>query len=298
MARPTKCRRICAEPAYDSFRPEGIPISEQINMTVDEYEVIRLIDLNKCTHEQCAQQMGISRTTVTEIYESARYKLADSVVHGKVLNISGGNYYFCDGNDVFCCKQTCIRISKPIFNNNIHRKDYFVLTTNIDHAFQRAGFSKEHLCYTQGDFGLFQCSKPCHTDTYDNYATLQKMVREEKNMSVPTELIPHCPRCGREMDFNLFWDDTFIRDKGWHIAHKRYTDYIEQHKNGKVLYLELGVGFNSPGVIKIPFWNMAAENPDAVFASVNLTLPCYPEILEHRSIVIQDDIDHVIENMI
>ena len=81
-------------------------------------------------------------------------------------------------------------------------KDYFVLTTNIDHAFQRAGFSKEHLCYTQGDFGLFQCSKPCHTDTYDNYATLQKMVREEKNMSVPTELIPHCPRCGREMDFN------------------------------------------------------------------------------------------------
>lgn len=83
-------------------------------------------------------------------------------------------------------------------------KDYFVLTTNIDHTFQRAGFSKEHLCYTQGDFGLFQCSKPCHTDTYDNYATLQKMVREEKNMSVPTELIPHCPRCGREMDFNLF----------------------------------------------------------------------------------------------
>ena len=117
-------------------------------------------------------------------------------------------------------------------------------------------------------------------------------------MSVPTELIPHCPRCGREMDFNLFWDDIFIRDKGWHIAHKRYTDYIEQHKNGKVLYLELGVGFNSPGVIKIPFWNMAAENPDAVFASVNLTLPCYPEILEHRSIVIQDDIDHVIENLI
>jgi len=180
----------------------------------------------------------------------------------------------------------------------LEEKDYFVLTTNIDHTFQRAGFSKEHLCYTQGDFGLFQCSKPCHTDTYDNYATLQKMVQKEKNMSVPTELIPHCPKCGREMDFNLFWDDTFVRDKGWHIAHKRYTDYIEQHKKGKVLYLELGVGFNSPGVIKVPFWNMAAENPDAVFASVNLTLPCYPEVLEHRSIVIQDDIDHVIENLI
>ena len=180
----------------------------------------------------------------------------------------------------------------------LEEKDYFVLTTNIDHTFQRSEFPKERLCYTQGDFGLFQCSKPCHTDTYDNYATLQKMVREEKNMSVPTELIPHCPKCGREMDFNLFWDDTFVRDRGWHIAYKRYTDYIEQHKEGKILYLELGVGFNSPGVIKIPFWNMAAENPDAVFASINLTLPCYPKVLEHRSIVIQDDIDHVIENLL
>ena len=90
MARPTRCRRICIEPAYDSFRPEGIPTGEKITMTVDEYEVIRLVDLKKYTHGQCAQQMGISRTTVTEIYESARYKLADSLVHGKVLSISGG----------------------------------------------------------------------------------------------------------------------------------------------------------------------------------------------------------------
>ncbi len=122
MARPTKCRKICEEPAYDSFRPEGMPIGEQINLTVDEYEAIRLIDLNKCTHEQCAQQMGISRTTVTEIYESARYKLADSIVYGKVLNISGGNYRFCDGTDVFCCNQTCVRKRKSISINNIHGK--------------------------------------------------------------------------------------------------------------------------------------------------------------------------------
>ena len=151
MARPTKCRRICAEPAYDSFRPEGIPISEQINMTVDEYEVIRLIDLNKCTHEQCAQQMGISRTTVTEIYESARYKLADSVVHGKVLNISGGNYYFCDGNDVFCCKQTCIRISKSIFNNNIHRKGERQMRIGVTYEngeiFQHFGHTEQFKLY-------------------------------------------------------------------------------------------------------------------------------------------------------
>ena len=109
MARPTRCRRICVEPAYDSFRPEGIPTGERIHMTVDEYEAIRLIDLEKRTHEQCAEQMGISRTTVTEIYETARYKLADCVVNGKTLHISGGNYRLCDGMDVFCCGKRCRR---------------------------------------------------------------------------------------------------------------------------------------------------------------------------------------------
>ncbi len=173
-------------------------------------------------------------------------------------------------------------------------KDYFVLTTNIDHTFQRADFPKEKLCYTQGDFGLFQCSKPCHNATYDNYEILKKMVVKEQNMRIPPELIPHCPKCGREMDFNLFWDDTFVRDEGWHTAHDRYEEYLSQHTSDNVLYLELGVGFNSPGVIKFPFWNMAAQNPHAVFASVNLTSPCYPAALKERSIVISADIDSVI----
>ncbi|MGN1140860.1 MAG: Sir2 family NAD-dependent protein deacetylase [Oliverpabstia sp.] len=177
-------------------------------------------------------------------------------------------------------------------------KDYFVLTTNIDHTFQRAGFPKERLCYTQGDFGLFQCSKPCHMDTYDNKDILQKMISKENNMRVPKELIPHCPKCGREMDFNLFWDDTFVRDKGWHIAHERYLKYLENHQKGFILYLELGVGFNSPGVIKVPFWNMAAQNPESVFASVNLTLPCCPEFLQDRSIILQADIDRVITDLL
>ena len=122
MARPTRCRRICIEPAYDMFRPEGIPTDEKVNMTVDEYEAIRLIDLNKCTHEQCAQQMGISRTTVTEIYESARYKLADSVVYGKILSISGGNYRFCDGTDKFCCNRNCKKTGNFTSRSNIQRK--------------------------------------------------------------------------------------------------------------------------------------------------------------------------------
>lgn len=122
MARPRRCRKICTEPAYDSFKPEGISMGEEITMTVDEYEVIRLVDLEKYTHEQCAERMGISRTTVTEIYESARYKLADSVVNGKKLHISGGDYQLCDGKNVFCCNRLCKRSEESVRKIIIQRK--------------------------------------------------------------------------------------------------------------------------------------------------------------------------------
>ncbi len=147
-----------------------------------------------------------------------------------------------------------------VLRSILEDKDYFVLTTNIDHTFQRAGYPKDHLCYTQGDFGLFQCSRPCHTDTYDNYEILKAMHEQEKDMKVPTELIPHCPKCGAEMDFNLFWDNTFVRDEGWHIAHDRYEDYLEKHRQGKVLYLELGVGFNSPVLCSLRTTRKLANN--------------------------------------
>lgn len=158
-------------------------------------------------------------------------------------------------------------------------------------------FAGERLKQIFGDFGLFQCSKPCHAKTYDNYDVLKQMIEQEKDMKVPTELIPHCPKCGRELDFNLFWDNTFVRDEGWHIAHERYEKYLDAHETGKILYLELGVGYNSPGVIKFPFWQMAAKNPDAVFASVNLAAPSYPARLAGRSIVISKDIHQVISDL-
>ena len=151
MARPTRCRRICIEPAYDSFRPEGIPTGEKITMTVDEYEVIRLVDLKKYTHEQCAQQMGISRTTVTEIYESARYKLADSLVHGKVLSISGGNYCFCDGRDPFCCNQKCERTDRSAFENKIQGKGEKEMRIGVTYEngeiFQHFGHTEQFKLY-------------------------------------------------------------------------------------------------------------------------------------------------------
>lgn len=194
------------------------------------------------------------------------------------------------------------------------KKDYFVLTTNVDHSFRRAGFPKERTCYTQGDFGLFQCSKPCHQETYDNDEVIYKMVEAQgfvpnaeglldvpeggpTTTGVPSELIPHCPRCGGPMELSLFWDHRFVRDEGWHLAHDRYEQYLAAHQSGKILYLELGVGYNSPGVIKYPFWQRVWQNEEAVFASVNLDAPSVLDVILDRSIVISADIDKVLTDL-
>lgn len=151
MARPTRCRKICIEPAYDCFRPEGISVGEKVNMTVDEYETIRLIDLNKYTHEQCAELMRISRTTVTEIYESARYKLADSVINGKVLQISGGNYCLCDGTDTFCCNRRCRRVDISVEKIKIKRKGERQMRIGVTYEngeiFQHFGHTEQFKLY-------------------------------------------------------------------------------------------------------------------------------------------------------
>lgn len=132
-------------------------------------------------------------------------------------------------------------------------KDYFVLTTNVDHQFQKAGFDKHRLFYTQGDYGLFQCSQPCCQETYDNEACIQDMLKTQKNMRIPTEPIPHCPKCGKPMTMNLRADDTFVQDKGWYRAAERYEEFLRRHKNLHILFLELGVGYNTPVIIKYSF---------------------------------------------
>ncbi|MCD7886278.1 MAG: Sir2 silent information regulator family NAD-dependent deacetylase, partial [Clostridiales bacterium] len=119
-------------------------------------------------------------------------------------------------------------------------KDYFVLTTNVDHQFQLAGFDKKRLFYTQGDYGLWQCSKPCHSKTYDNEEAVRQMVNEQKDMKIPSELVPHCPICGAPMNVNLRCDDTFVEDKGWHAASERYSLFLRRHQRMRTLFLELG----------------------------------------------------------
>lgn len=197
----------------------------------------------------------------------------------------------------------------------VEGKDYFVLTTNVDHQFQRAGFEKERLFYTQGDYGLFQSSRPTVAKTYDNQDIVEKMLEaqgfvrdnegifqlpEDKKlkMSIPTELIPICPDDGLPMTMNLRVDENFVEDAGWKMAAKRYQDFLHSHKGKHVLYWELGVGMNTPVIIKFPFWRYTEENPNAYYACLNLgEAGCSKEISE-RSICLNADIGQVLRDLL
>lgn len=190
---------------------------------------------------------------------------------------------------------------QPVYKNVrklVDGKNYFVLTTNVDHCFQKAGFDKARLFYTQGDYGLFQCSEPCHQATYDNEAQVRAMYEQQKDMRIPSNLVPYCPRCGKPMSMNLRSDSTFVEDAGWHTAAQRYADFLTAYKGGRILFLELGVGANTPGIIKYPFQQMTANNPQAIYACINYgEAYCFDEIRE-RAICIDGDIGEVMAELI
>lgn len=186
----------------------------------------------------------------------------------------------------------------PVYDNLyelVKNKNYFVLTTNVDHCFQKAGFDKNRLFYTQGDYGLFQCSEPCCQETYDNRTWIERMVTEQKDMRIPTELIPKCPICGKPMTMNLRADNRFVEDTGWHRAAERYTDFLRSYQNESILFLELGVGYNTPGIIKYPFWQMTAQNPKAKYVCINYGQAVSPKEIERQAICINGDIGKVLE---
>lgn len=176
-------------------------------------------------------------------------------------------------------------------------KEYFVLTTNVDHQFQLAGFDKRRLFYTQGDYGLWQCSGPCHQATYDNEEQVRWMIAEQKEMRIPSELIPHCPQCGASMTMNLRSDETFVQDEGWYAACGRYEDFLRRYGGKHILLLELGVGANTPGIIKYPFWKITAQNSKAVYACINMGQAFVPRQIDKQSIAINEDIGTVLQQI-
>lgn len=190
---------------------------------------------------------------------------------------------------------------KPVYQNLLRLvkdKDYFVLTTNVDHCFQKAGFDKKRLFYTQGDYGLFQCSEPCRRETFDNEGIVKSMAEQQRDMRIPPSLIPRCPHCGRPLTMNLRADDKFVEDQGWHAAAGRYSDFLHRHKNATVLFWELGVGYNTPVIIKYPFWRMTAANEKATYACVNLGKSPCPKEIEPQSICLDRDIGAALNEML
>ena len=219
---------------------------------------------------------------------------------------SGGFYPFPTQEEfwAYWSRYICINryqdAPRPVYNDLlklVQNKDYFVITTNVDHCFQKAGFDKKRLFYTQGDYGLFQCSEPCCQETFDNEAVIREMVKRQENMKVPTEMLPVCPHCGKPMTMNLRADDKFAEDEGWHRAAERYENFLRTRAGGKILFLELGVGYNTPVIIKYPFWQMTVKNPDAAYACINQGQAACPQEIERQSVCINADIDTVLQKM-
>jgi NAD-dependent SIR2 family protein deacetylase len=189
---------------------------------------------------------------------------------------------------------------KPVYNKLfelVKDKDYFVITTNVDHCFQKAGFDKKRLFYTQGDYGLFQCSEPCCQETFDNEEMIRSMLEQQQDMKIPSNLIPTCPHCGKPLTTNLRSDNRFVEDEGWHRAAERYENFLRTRRNQRILYMELGVGYNTPVIIKYPFWQMTMKNPKAVYACLNFGQAVCPQEIEKQSICINGDIGEILNKM-
>ena len=237
---------------------------------------------------------------------------------------SGGFYPYSTPEEMWAYWSRYIYINrymdppKPVYERLlglVKDKEYFVLTTNVDHCFQKAGFDKQRLFYTQGDYGLWQCSKPCHNKTYDNEEQVKKMLESQgfvigedgtpvipegviAKMRIPSELVPHCPVCGRPMTMNLRSDDKFVEDEGWHAAAERYTKFLRKAIDRKTLFLECCVGYNTPGIIKYSFWRMTHEWPDATYACLNLGEAFAPEEIMNKSICIDNEMGEILDRLL
>ena len=219
---------------------------------------------------------------------------------------SGGFYPFASPEEHWAYWSRYIYINrymdapKPVYDDIlklVQDKDYFVITTNVDHCFQKAGFDKKRLFYTQGDYGLFQCSEPCCQETFENETAIREMVRRQEDMKVPTELLPVCPHCGKPLTMNLRSDNKFVEDEGWHRAAERYENFLRTRKGQKILFLELGVGYNTPVIIKYPFWQMTAKNPNAIYACINQGQAVCPQEIQRQAICINIDLGNALQEL-
>lgn len=296
---------------------------------IDERDISRLADaLSQC--DCCVVGAGSGLSAAAGLtYAGERFEryFGDLIEkYGLTDMYSAGFYPFPSPEDFwgYWCRHIWVNRYMPapedvyeMLLQLIGAKDYFVVTTNVDHCFQKSGFDKGRLYYMQGDYGLFQCSRPCCQKTWDNFDQMRAMVEAEgfgignggalvlPNPSalktvIPTELVPTCPECGAPATTNLRVDDRFVEDDGLRRARNRYYDYLESHMaSGKrILFLELGVGFNTPVVIKYPFWQMTARSNNAIYACMNMGGASVPKEIGSRSICINDDINEALTRLL
>lgn len=261
--------------------------------------------LKKALHEADAVIIGAGAglsTSAGFTYAGERFRTYFSDFaskYGFTDMYSGGFYPYSTMEEYWAYWSRYIYINryqnapKPVYDTLlrlVQDKDHFVITTNVDHCFQKAGFDKKRLFYTQGDYGLFQCSEPCCQETFDNEIVILEMVKRQENMKIPTELLPVCPHCGKPLTMNLRSDDKFVEDGGWHRAAERYENFLRTRQGQKILFLELGVGFNTPVIIKYPFWQMTAKNPNATYVCINQGQAVCPQEIDRQPICIDMDI--------
>ena len=315
-------------PCGDVIRKEGVMFGRRIPGSQDTPDGIG--KLKKALREADAVVIGAGAgfsTSAGFLYSGERFEkvFPDFIERYGFEDMYSGGFYAMQrpAEELWAFWSRNIYINRymdpprPVYRDLfelVKEKDYFVLTTNVDHCFQKAGFDKRRLFYTQGDYGLWQCSRPCHDRTYDNEETVRRMVLAQGfvieddgtltvpegaalSMTVPAELVPRCPVCGEPMSMNLRADDSFVEDEGWHAASRRYSDFLRVHKDRKTLFLETGVGWNTPGIIKFPFWQMTDEWPDAKYACLNAGDACAPDEIREKSICINGDIGDILNRL-
>lgn len=180
----------------------------------------------------------------------------------------------------------------------VKNKNYFVITTNVDGQFEKSGFDKTRVFEVQGSYGKMQCSVGCHNRVYDNTKLVKKMLECKDNLKIDKELIPKCPVCGKNMEINIRKDSFFIEDDNWHYLNDNYEKFIKNNIDKKMILIELGVGFNTPGIIRYPFDQLAYKYDNVTLIRINNK---YPEILlksKGKSISIAEDCTEAIKMLL
>ena len=199
-------------------------------------------------------------------------------------------------NDL-CLDRKATKTYKDLYNL-VKDKNYFVITTNVDRQFFKAGFDQDRVFDVQGSLAKIQCSKACHNKLYDDTKLVKEMLEKNKNIKIPTSLVPHCPICNGKMEVNLRKDQYFVQDEHWYKLNKNYEEFLNENKNKKIVFLELGVGFNTPGIIRYPFEEFTYNMKKAYLIRINNQYAEIPEEIENKGVGIKGDISKILGGII